>query len=241
MKFIVVTIFPEFFESALRTSLLGKAIEKGELSVEFVDPRDYTDDVHRTVDDLTFGGGPGMVMKCDPLVRALEDIQERNQVNRSIDLSPRGRLLTQQRVAEMAGWKTIVLLCGRYEGIDHRVMEGGWIDEELSLGDYVLAGGEVAALTVIEAVSRLLPDTLGNPSSLAEESHNSHRLEYPHYTRPREYRGRSVPPVLLSGNHSRIDDWRMKKSLELTRERRPDLLDSKPLTEDEQKLLDLKS
>ncbi len=238
MKFVVLTIFPEYFDSPLETSLLGKAVEKGLVSVERVDPRVYTDDVHRTVDDLPFGGGAGMVMLADPLVRALEDIKSRESVSRTILMSPRGAPLTQARVQEIAAMERVVLVCGRYEGVDQRVIDGGWIDEELSIGDYVLAGGETAALTVIEATARLVPGVMGNAGSLEEESHASGRLEYPHYTRPREFRGAGIPDVLLSGHHAEIARWRRRESLRLTRDRRPDLFDRHPLTDEERKLLD---
>ncbi|MFH1531113.1 MAG: tRNA (guanosine(37)-N1)-methyltransferase TrmD [Pseudomonadota bacterium] len=238
MKFVLLTIFPEYFDSPLETSLLGKAVEKGLVSVERIDPRDYTDDVHRTVDDLPFGGGAGMVMLADPLVRALEDIKTTEPVSRTFLMSPRGAPLTQARAQEIAAMERVVLVCGRYEGVDQRVIDGGWIDEELSIGDYVLAGGETAALTVIEVTARLLPGVMGNAVSLDEESHGSGRLEYPHYTRPREFRGAGIPDVLLSGHHAEIARWRRSESLRLTRDRRPDLIDRHPLTDDERKLLD---
>jgi tRNA (guanine37-N1)-methyltransferase len=238
LKFVVLTIFPEYFDSPLEASLLGKALEKGLVAVDRVDPRDYTEDVHRTVDDLPFGGGAGMVMLADPLVRALEDMKSRGPVSRTILMSPRGAPLTQARAQEIAAMERVVLVCGRYEGVDQRVIDGGWIDEELSIGDYVLAGGETAALTVIEAVTRLVPGVMGNADSLEEESHANGRLEYPHYTRPREFRGLGIPDVLLSGHHAEIDRWRRRESLRLTRDRRPDLLDRHPLTDAERKLLD---
>ena len=238
MKFVVLTIFPEYLDSPLAASLLGKAVEKGLVSVDRVDPRDYTDDVHRTVDDLPFGGGAGMVMLADPIVRALEDIKTRGPISRTILMSPRGAPLTQTRVQEISEMEQIVLVCGRYEGVDQRVIDGGWIDEELSIGDYVLAGGETAALAVIEAVARLIPGVMGNAVSLVEESHACGRLEYPQYTRPREFEGLSIPDVLLSGHHAEIARWRRRESLHLTRDRRPDLLERHPLTDEERKLLD---
>ena len=238
MKFVILTIFPEYFDSPLEASLLGKAVEKGLVSVQRVDPRTYTDDVHNTVDDLPFGGGAGMVMLADPLVRALEDIKSREPASRTFLMSPRGSLLTQARAQEIASMERVILVCGRYEGVDQRVLDGGWIDEELSVGDYVLAGGETAALAVIEAAARLIPGVMGNAVSLVEESHAAGRLEYPHYTRPREFRGMAIPDVLLSGHHAQIARWRRSESLRLTRDRRPDLLDRHPLTDDERKLLD---
>ena len=239
MKFVVLTIFPEYFDSSLATSLLGKAVDKGLVAVEFVNPREFTEDLHQSVDDLTFGGGAGMVMMADPLVRALESVSAGGPVTRTFLLSPRGIPLTQARVQEIAAMESVVLVCGRYEGVDQRVIDGGWIDEELSIGDYVLAGGETAALTVIEAAARLVPGVMGNQISLVEESHTDGRLEYPHYTRPREFRGLGIPDVLLSGNHAEIARWRRGEALRLTRERRPDLLLRHPMTAEERKLLDL--
>lgn len=239
MKVVVLTIFPEYFDSPLATSLLGKAAYKGLVEVEFVNPREFTEDVHRSVDDLTFGGGAGMVMMADPLVRALESVSARGPVTRTFLLSPRGAPLTQVRVQEIAAMERVVLVCGRYEGVDQRVIDGGWIDEELSIGDYVLAGGETAALAVLEAAARLVPGVMGNQVSQVEESHADGRLEYPHYTRPREFRGLGIPDVLLSGNHAEIARWRRGEALRLTRERRPDLLLRYPMTAEERKLLDL--
>jgi len=239
VKFVVLTIFPEYFDSPLATSLLGKAVDKGLVEVEFVNPREFTEDVHQSVDDLTFGGGAGMVMMADPLVQALESISTSGPVTRTFLLSPRGAPLTQARVQEISAMDRVVLVCGRYEGVDQRVIDGGWINEELSIGDYVLAGGETAALAVIEAAARLVPGVMGNKVSLVEESHADGRLEYPHYTRPREFRGLGIPDVLLSGNHAEIARWRRGEALRLTRERRPDLLLRHPVTAEERKLLDL--
>lgn len=239
MKFVILTIFPEFFESPLKASLLGKAIDSGLVEVERIDIRDFTEDIHHTVDDLPFGGGAGMVMMPGPVVQAIESVKAGCEVQRVLYLSPRGRPLTQAAAAELSRLDNLVLICGRYEGLDQRVIDGGWIDEEISIGDYVLAGGEVAALTLIECVTRLLPDVLGNTASLDEESHANGRLEYPHYTRPRVFRDLEVPDVLLSGHHKKISDWRKKRSVELTLERRPDLVDRYPLRDDEKKLLDI--
>lgn len=238
MKFIVVTIFPEFFTSALAASLLGKAIEKGLIEVQFVNPRTFTEDVHNTVDDVPFGGGAGMVMMPEPLVRTLESISAGGRPELSIAMSPRGQLFDQQLAHRLSKLGSVLLLCGRYEGMDQRVLDGPWIDMELSIGDFVLAGGEAAALTVIEATTRLVPGVLGNEASLGEESHSAGRLEYPQYTRPRSFRGMEVPEILLSGHHAKIAEWRRTQSLVLTRNRRPDLLERHPLTGEEQKLLD---
>jgi tRNA (guanine37-N1)-methyltransferase len=238
VKFVIVTLFPEFFRSPLEDALLGKALGKGLLEVEYVNPRDFTEDVHQTVDDVPFGGGAGMVMMAEPLVRAIESVKNRIPVSRSVYMSPRGKVLTQDYAQNLAKLDTVLLLCGRYEGIDQRILDGGFIDEELSLGDFVLAGGETAALALIETVSRLMPGTMGNQESLSEESHAAGRLEYPQYTRPRVFRGMEAPEVLLSGHHGKVKQWRSRQSLLLTLERRPDLVERWPLSREEQKLLD---
>jgi tRNA (guanine37-N1)-methyltransferase len=219
----VITLFPELFDAPLRTSLLGKAIESGRLRVGVHDLRDHGLGKHRSVDDEPYGGGAGMVMRPEPIAAAVEDV--RGPATRVVLLSPRGVVLNHAKVAEYAALEHLVLVCGRYEGVDERVAEE-IVDEELSIGDFVLAGGELAALVVIEAVSRLVEGVLGNAESLAWESHSSGLLEYPHYTRPPEWRGRRVPDVLLSGDHAAIERWRGAQAQELTRARRPDLTQS---------------
>ncbi len=219
----VLTLFPEFFESPLATSLTGKAIDRGHFSVELTDIRAFTTDKHRTCDDLPYGGGAGMVMKPEPLVAALEDAREALPGAPRILLTPQGEPFTQQIAAELSEEPGLILTCGRYEGVDERVREH-WIDRELSLGDFVLTGGEVAAMAIIDAVTRLLPGVLGNQDSIEEESFSRPLLEYPHFTRPRSFRGHEVPEVLLSGDHGRIAQWRHEQALERTRRRRPDLL-----------------
>lgn len=238
MRFVVHTIFPEFFDSPLRVGLLGKAVEGGLLSVECVQLRDFTHDRHQTVDDSPFGGGPGMVMKIEPLVDALEATRSRYPESRAVLLSPRGRRFTQEVACEYARLDTVVLICGRYEGLDERLVEGGFVQEELSLGDYVLNGGEAAALCVIEACSRLLPGAMGNEQSVEEDSFMKGLLDYPHYTKPREFRGLCVPDVLISGDHARIAKWRRKKALEATRQRRPDVFQKYLLSEEDRRLLE---
>ncbi len=218
----VLTIFPGIFESPLRESLLGKAIAAGVLEVAVHDIREHSDDPHRKVDDYAFGGGPGMVMAPGPIVAAAEALGEGPR--RVVLLSPSGRRLDQPMVRGLAVAGRLVLICGRYEGVDERVAEvlGA---EEVSIGDYVLAGGELAALVVLEAVSRLVPGVLGNEASLAAESFEGEGLlDHPHYTRPREFRGLAVPDVLLSGNHAAIAEWRRRAAMEKTRRNRPDLL-----------------
>lgn len=218
MRFTVVTIFPEMFASFLDASLLGKARDAGLVTVEFIDPREFTDDKHRTIDDSPYGGGPGMVMKAPPLLAALAAAGEGHK----IFLAPTGTPLQQQRVVELAKLEHIVLLCGRYEGIDARVYSA--IDEEISIGDFVLSGGEPAAMTLIDAVARYVPGVLGEAASLEEESFSESLLEYPHYTRPAEVGGEGVPAVLQSGNHAAIAAWRRARAVERTVARRPDLI-----------------
>lgn len=217
----VVTLFPELFDAPLRTSLLGKAVADGRLRVGVHDLRAHGLGRHRSVDDEPYGGGAGMVMRPEPIFGAVESI--RRDESRVVLLSPRGTRLDQAKVAEYAALPHVILICGRYEGVDERVAEH-LAHEELSIGDFVLAGGELAALVVVEAMSRLLEGVLGNAESLAWESHSSGLLEYPQYTRPAQWRGLAVPDVLLSGDHGAIDRWRQAEAERITRARRPDLL-----------------
>jgi tRNA (guanine37-N1)-methyltransferase len=217
----VLTIFPGIFESPLRESLLGKAIQKGLVDVRVHDIRDFTEDRHRQVDDEPFGGGPGMVMMAEPVLRGVESLGEGEK--RSILLSPAGRPLDQALAGELASEPWLVLVCGRYEGIDERVVEG-LPAEEVSIGDYVLSGGEIPALVVIEAVSRLVPGVVGKEESLAAESFEQGILDHPHFTRPQELRGMRVPDTLVSGDHAKVDEWRRRAAEEKTRRNRPDLL-----------------
>ncbi len=225
MRIDIVTIFPEYF-GPLDVSLLGKARERGLVDVRVHDLREHTDDVHRTVDDTPFGGGPGMVMKPEPWHRALTAlVAEPGPAPRPriVVPTPSGRPLTQRLVEQLAGEPWLAVACGRYEGIDRRVLDL-WADDEVSLGDYVLAGGEVAALALVEAVTRLLPGVVGNAESVAEDSHSDGLLEGPVYTRPSAFEGREVPAVLLSGDHAAIARWRRQESLRRTASLRPDLL-----------------
>ena len=229
MRIDVVTIFPEFF-GPLDVSLLGKARERGLVDVRVHDLRsDALPDVHRTVDDAPFGGGPGMVMRPEPWYAAFERITAEGRP-RIVVPTPSGRLLTQDLVEELAAEPWLVIACGRYEGIDRRVVDR-WADDEVSLGDYVLAGGEVAALVLIEAVTRLLPGVVGNAESVADDSHTTGLLEGPVYTRPATYDGRDVPAVLLSGDHGAIARWRRDEALRRTAAVRPELLDRMELSE----------
>ena len=223
----VLTLFPEMFPGFLGASLAGKALEKGIWALEVLDIRDFARDKHRAVDDAPFGGGAGMVMRPDVVDAALNAAS-----GPAIYLSPRGRLLTQAVAREIAAGPGVTLLCGRYEGVDQRVLDAHDI-AEVSIGDYVLSGGEPAALVLLDAVVRLLPGVVGNEASPAEESFERGLLEYPHYTRPAEWQGRSVPEVLISGHHENIRRWRMAEAERITRERRPDLWARRSRAQDE--------
>ncbi|HET6771468.1 MAG TPA: tRNA (guanosine(37)-N1)-methyltransferase TrmD [Actinomycetota bacterium] len=225
MRVDILTIFPGIFEGPLRESLLGKGIAAGVVDVRVHDIRDFTTDRHRQVDDVPFGGGPGMVMKPEPVFAAVESLGPGGM--RVLLLSPAGRRLDQAFARELAGEPWLVLICGRYEGVDERVVEG-LSAEEVSIGDYVLAGGEVPALVVLEAVARLIPGIVGREESLHQESFQDGLLEHPQYTRPQEFRGMTVPEVLLSGDHARIEQWRRQAALEKTKRIRPDLLPQDP-------------
>ncbi len=218
----VLTLFPEMFPGPLGHSLAGRALERGLWRIEATDIRGFAEDRHRMVDDTPAGGGPGMVMKADVLGRAIDAVRQGFEAAPRLYLSPRGKPLTQACVRDLAAGPGAVLLCGRFEGVDQRVIDGRGL-EEVSIGDFVLSGGEPAALCLIDAVVRLLPGVMGAAETLAEESFTGDLLEYPHYTRPTEWEGRRVPDVLLSGHHGRITSWRREQAEELTRERRPDL------------------
>jgi tRNA (guanine37-N1)-methyltransferase len=235
MRFQILTLFPEFFPSPLSSSLVGKAIARGIVEVGIVNIRDFAAGPHRVADDSPYGGGQGMVMKIEPVAAAIESATRLAPGAKRILLSPRGRPFSQGVARELATQADLLLLCGHYEGIDDRVR--AFIDDDVSIGDYVLGGGEVAALVVLDAVTRLVPGFVGNPSSLEEESFEDGLLEYPHYTRPEVFRDERVPPVLLSGDHAAIARWRRKQRLRLTRQRRPDLLAEARLTEQDRKLL----
>jgi tRNA (guanine37-N1)-methyltransferase len=219
----VLTIFPEMFPGPLGLSLAGKALTEGKWQLNIMDIRDFATDKHRSVDDTPSGGGAGMVMRTDIAAAAIDAARAAARPETpAVYLSPRGRPLTQGRVREFAAAPGIILLCGRFEGIDERVLEARNI-EEISIGDYVLSGGELAAQVLIDACVRLLPGVAGNESSLAEESFAADLLEYPHYTRPRLWEGRAIPEVLLSGDHAKIAEWRRAQAEKITKERRPDL------------------
>jgi tRNA (guanine37-N1)-methyltransferase len=233
MTFYIVTLFPEIFSGYTQSSILEKAIARDLLDIQFTNIRDFAFDKHRTCDDYTYGGGPGMILKPEPLSLALESLQPRGK--KTIYLSPSGKLFHQAKAEELSKEKEIILICGRYEGIDQRIIDL-YVDEEISLGDYILASGEIAAMVLVDAVSRLIPEVI-NSDSLDEESFKAHLLEYPHYTRPQDFKGMSVPEILLSGHHAKIKEWRLKKSLEKTIQNRPDLLDHIELTTEMKKML----
>ncbi len=237
MKIDVITLFPEMIKESISHSIIGRACQSDAIEVHVTNLRDYTHDKHRTVDDSPYGGGAGMVMKAEPLCEAIEAIRKLNEKRlRVILMSPRGQKLTQGLVSELAQEPGFVLICGHYEGVDERVREH-MIDREISIGDYVLTGGELPALVLIDAVARLMPGVLGKDESSLEESFTGGLLEYPHYTRPAEFRGWSVPEVLLSGHHAEIAGWRRRESLKVTLENRPDLLRSARLTKQDIEVL----
>lgn len=238
MDIDVITLFAGMFDALTEHGITSRAIANGQLTLHYWNPRDYTEDRHRTVDDRPYGGGPGMVMKTEPLERALDDIIRQHGNGRPvIYLSPQGQPLNHQRVAELARLEGMILLAGRYEGIDERFI-GSRVDLELSIGDYVLTGGELPAMVLIDAVARQLEGVLGNELSAQADSFVDGLLDCPHYTRPEVYRGQAVPDVLLSGDHASIARWRLKQALGRTWLRRPDLLDKVDLDEAQQKLLD---
>src|SRR5210317_1159851 len=236
MRFDVITLFPEMFD-AIRLGVTGRAIDKGLAKLVLWNPRDYTEDVHQTVDDRPYGGGPGMVMKVETLRASIADAKTELPKASVVYLSPQGEPLTQQLVQELAALPEVILVCGRYEGIDERVIELD-IDREISLGDFVLSGGEPAAVALVDAVGRLVPGVLGHASSAAQDSFSDGLLDCPHYTRPEEIAGLKVPDVLLSGHHGDIAKWRRKQALGRTWLRRPEIVEKQELSDEDQLLLD---
>lgn len=221
----VITIFPGFFDSFLRESFVGVAQKQSRMRIAIHDLRGWTQNRHRTVDDTPYGGGPGMVLKPEPLVAAIEDLagEKGKRNSRVILTSPRGRRLNQARLEDLSGEEHLVIICARYEGVDQRVIDLA-VDEEISIGDYVISGGEIPAMLMIEGVARLVPGVLGNSESTITESFQEDRLEAPHYTRPAEFRGHKVPEVLRSGDHAAVERWRREQAFEITKKRRPDLI-----------------
>lgn len=240
MRFDIVTLFPGFFASPFDESLVGRAVEAGLLDLRVVDLRDFSDDAHRKVDDEPYGGGPGMVLTAPPVFAAVEALRAEAgaPAPHVVFLSPQGRRFDAALAKELAARPRVALVCGRYEGIDERTRDAGLFDEEISLGDFVLSGGEVAALAVVEAVSRYVPGVVGDAGSVRADSFEDGLLDHPHYSRPREFRGLAVPDVLFSGHHERIWRWRREQQLEATWRRRPDLLEKAPLSAEERAYLE---
>ncbi|MCB1843454.1 MAG: tRNA (guanosine(37)-N1)-methyltransferase TrmD [Halioglobus sp.] len=237
MHIALVSLFPEMFDAVESHGVTGRAVQQGLIRLQHVNPRDYATDVHRTVDDRPYGGGPGMLMKIEPLRQAIQAARAAvGDTARVIALSPQGAPLNHRRVVELSRLQSMILVAGRYEGIDERLVEAE-VDEELSIGDYVLSGGELAAMVVVDAVARQVAGVLGHAGSAEQDSFVSGLLDCPHYTRPEEWQGRRVPQVLLSGNHEGIRRWRLKQALGRTLERRPDLLQARTLTDEEDALL----
>lgn len=238
--FEVVTLFPEMFDAITKHGITSRALQQNIYDVQFWNPRDFTTDNHKTVDDRPYGGGPGMVMLVEPLEQAINAAKaaqaKQNIESWVIHLSPAGKPLTHEKVMQLSKTQGLVLLASRYEGVDQRLIESQ-VDEEISIGDYVLSGGELPAMALMDAIIRQLPGALGDSDSAVEDSFVDGLLDCPHYTRPEEYKGVKVPEILLSGNHAKIKEWRLKMSLKRTRDQRPDLLAVRPLTKEEARLL----
>lgn len=234
MRFDIITIFPEIFRGVFEFGIVRRAAEAGLVEIGIHDLRDYTHDRHRQVDDRPFGGGAGMVMKPEPLFSAVEALTADEPGANVVLLSPQGRLLTQTLATEYSRKSRLFLICGRYEGVDERVVEH-LVTDELSIGDYVLSGGEIPAMVVVDAVTRLIPGALGCDQSAERESFVGGLLDYPHYTRPADFRGMSAPEVLVNGNHAEIEKWRRRKAIEKTLRRRPDLIEGRVLSDEERK------
>lgn len=224
MRFHIMTLFPEIFNSYMNESIMKRAVEKGIIEVNIYNIRDFSTNKHKKVDDYPFGGGAGMVMTPQPIYDTYKHIIDKFDIKdpRVVYLTPKGKIHNQNIASEMSTFEDVILLCGHYEGIDQRIIDS-IVTDEISIGDYVLTGGELPALILIDSISRLIPGVLSQNESFEEESFKDDLLEYPHYTRPREFMGMEVPEVLLSGNHKKIDEWRHEKSIEITKERRPDL------------------
>jgi len=236
--FEVLTLFPGMFDGFVKESILGKASQEGLISIRLTNIRDFAEGKHKVTDDYSFGGGCGMVMKAEPIMRALEHVRSafpEGSSSRVVITTPQGRPFKQDDAKRLAGYDSIVIICGHYEGIDERL--AGFADEEISIGDFVLTGGEVPAMAIIDSVSRMVPGVLGHEQSAGEDSFFNGLLDYPHYTHPRDWRGNPVPEVLLSGDHEKIRIWRRKQALKRTLDRRPDLLEKLDLTEEDRRLL----
>ena len=238
MKYYVMTLFPDMIQKGMDNSIMGKAMEKGLIELETVNIRDYAGNSYGKVDDYPYGGGAGMVLQPEPVYKAWEAVKEKaGHVPRTVYLTPQGRPFCQEMVESFAEEQEIVFLCGHYEGVDERVLEE-YVDEEISIGDYVLTGGELPALVLADAVSRMVPGVLSSDECFEEESHFSGLLEYPHYTKPAVWRGKPVPEVLLSGHHGNIEKWRRQQALLRTAKKRPEMLEKTVFTKEEQALLE---
>lgn len=235
VRFDIITLFPRMFDSPLQESILHKARQSGLITVALHDLRDYTSDRHRTADDAPYGGGAGMVLKIEPLVTAIETIRARSGKTRTILTSPQGAKFTQRSACRLSDFEQILIVCGRYEGFDERVLD--YVDEEISLGDYVLTGGELAAMVIVDAVARQVPGVVGAEDSVTGDSLANGLLKYPQYTRPPEFRGAQVPEILISGDHKKIEQWRRAASLNQTAAKRPDLLHTADLSDEDRNLL----
>ena len=233
MKFEIITLFSELIDVYAKNGIIGRAVENKLFDIEYVNLRDYSEDKHKKVDDYPYGGGPGMLLRPEPMFRALDAIKKHNSY--IIYLSPKGNLFNQNKAIELSGKEHLIFIPGHYEGIDQRIIDK-YVDEEISVGDYVLTSGELPALMIVDAVGRLLPGVLGSDESSKEESHSSNLLEYPQYTRPESYMGLDVPEILLSGHHKNIEEWRLFKAIEITLKRRPDMIKDKSIIEKYNKL-----
>lgn len=233
MKFDIVTLFPELIEVYAKNGIIGRAVEKNYFQLNYVNFRDFSENKHKKVDDYPYGGGPGMLIKPEPMFNALNAIKKDNSY--IIYLSPKGNLFTQKKAKEFSSKEHIILIAGHYEGIDQRIIDK-YVDEEISMGDYVLTSGELPVLMIVDAVGRLLPGVLGSDESAIEESHSNNLLEYPQYTRPESYFDMDVPEILLSGHHKKIEEWRRYKAIEITLQRRPDMIKDKETIEEYKKL-----
>lgn len=234
MKIDILTLFPEFFQNLNSYSIIGRAIGENIIDLNCINIRDFSKDKHKRVDDYPFGGGPGMIMKPEPIFEAINSVKNEN--SKVIYLSPQGKKLNQKMANSLSKESHLILLCGHYEGIDNRIIEN-FVDEEISIGDYVLTGGEIPALVLIDCITRLIPGTLKSDESFIDESHYNEWLEYPQYTRPREFNGLKVPDVLLEGNHRKINEWRKYQSIKTTLEKRPDLIENIEFTKEEEAIL----
>ena len=238
MKFHIITIFPDQLEQSLKYGVIGKAIERSIIEINLIDPRKFSDNDYGSIDDKPYGGGPGMVMQCDPVLSSIEEAKEQAEKDTlTVFLTPQGEQFTQKHAQKFSKYKDIIIVSARYEGLDERIIQLTDNSMELSIGDYVLSGGEIPSAVIVDSVSRLMPGVLGDAESANKDSFSLGLLEHPHYTRPENVRGEIVPEVLLSGDHQAIEKWRIKKSLIKTFEKRPDLLDKIELSEDQKTLL----